>query len=289
MMDHARFRPYPRICIGLNSLCYATTELDVTLERRRIVVKSYSARMNRIPPDSDLIKRAQDGDSEAFGALFQKHRPQIYLVCLRMTGNTAEAEDLTQDAFLQVFRKIAAFRGESAFGTWLHRIAVNTVLMHFRKKPRGQVSLDEPYESDSPKLRHEYGIRDRCLVGCIDRIALARAVEQLPPGYRTIFLLHEVEGYEHQEIAEMLSCTVGNSKSQLHKAKQRFRELLTHSPEAQSSVQSGGACHNKRAIPKPKDWSLRIGKESMNATNSTRAPIEKANSVTGLRPSDLAA
>jgi RNA polymerase sigma-70 factor (ECF subfamily) len=199
-----------------------------------------------------------------------------------MTGNTAEAEDLTQDAFLQVFRKIAAFRGESAFATWLHRIAVNTVLMHFRKQPRGQVSLDEPYESDSPKARHEYGIRDRYQVGCIDRIALARAVEQLPPGYRTIFLLHEVEGYEHQEIAEMLSCTAGNSKSQLHKARQRFRELLTSSPEAQSPVQSVESRGNKRAIPKPKDWSPRIGKENKNTTNSDRSPIEKADPVTGV-------
>ena len=278
-MDHARFRPYPQVCIGLNSLCYAIAELDVILEGRGSLVKSHSARMNTVPATSDLIKRAQEGDSEAFGALFQEHRSRIYLVCLRMTGNTAEAEDLTQDAFLQVFRKIAAFRGESAFATWLHRIAVNTVLMHFRRKPKGQVPLDEPYESDSPKLRHEYGIRDGYLVGCIDRIALARAVEQLPPGYRTIFLLHEVEGYEHQEIAEMLSCTAGNSKSQLHKAKQRFRELFTHSPESQSPVQSGGACHNKRAIPKPKDWSLRIGKENKNATNSSRAPIEKTNSA----------
>jgi RNA polymerase sigma-70 factor (ECF subfamily) len=228
-------------------------------------VKSHSARMNTIPPASDLIKRAQEGDSEAFGALFQQHRPQIYSVCLRMTGNTAEAEDLTQDAFIQVFRKIAAFRGESAFATWLHRITVNTVLMHFRKKPRGQVSLDEPYESDTPRLRHEYGIRDRYLAGCIDRIALARAVEQLAPGYRTIFLLHEVEGYEHREIAEMLSCTAGNSKSQLYKARQRFRELLTQLPEAQSPVRRGRSCRNKRALPKPEDWSLRIGKEIATA------------------------
>lgn len=252
-------------------------------------MKSQFAHMNTISPASNLIKRAQGGDSEAFGALFQEHRSQIYSVCLRMTGNTAEAEDLTQDAFLQVFRKIAAFRGESAFATWLHRIAVNTVLMHFRKKPRGQVSLDEPYENDSPKMRHEYGIRDRYQVGCIDRIALARAVEQLSPGYRTIFLLHEVEGYEHQEIAEMLSCTAGNSKSQLHKARQRFRELLAHSPEAQSPVQSGGTSRNKRAIRKPKESGHRIGKKNRNATNSTRAPIEKTNFMTGVRPSGLAA
>lgn len=251
-------------------------------------MKSHFARTNSISPVSNLIKRAQGGDSEAFGALFQEHRSQVYSVCLRMTGNTAEAEDLTQDAFLLVFRKIAAFRGESAFATWLHRIAVNTVLMHFRKRPRNQVSLDEPYESDGPK-RHDYGIRDTYQVGCIDRIALARAVEQLSPGYRTVFLLHEVEGYEHQEIAEMLSCTAGNSKSQLHKARQRFRELLTHSPEAQSPVRSGRAWRDKRAIPKLKDLGLRSGRKNKSASNSNRAPMEKTNCVAGIRSSDLAA
>ena len=252
-------------------------------------MKSHFARTNTISPVSNLIKRAQGGDSEAFGTLFQEHRSQIYSVCLRMTGNPAEAEDLTQDAFLLVFRKIAAFRGDSAFATWLHRIAVNTVLMHFRKKPKGQVSLDEPHESDSLKSRHDYGIRDRYQVGCIDRIALARAAEQLSPGYRTIFLLHEVEGYEHQEIAEMLSCTAGNSKSQLHKARQRFRELLTHSPEAQSQAQNGKAWRNKRAIPKPKDLGLRIGRKNKNAINFNRAPIEKTKFVAGIRSSNLAA
>lgn len=176
-----------------------------------------------------------------------------------MTSNTAEAEDLTQDAFLQVFRKIRKFRGDSAFSTWLHRIAVNTVLMHFRKKPLCHVSLDEPYkDSDGAKLRLEYGTRDRNLAGCIDRIALARAMKQLPPGYRTIFLLHEVEGYEHQEIAEMLSCSVGNSKSQLYKARLRFRELLAFSPVVKLAVRSGQSRATKRAKPKPDNWDLRI-------------------------------
>src|SRR5947209_20478593 len=144
-----------------------------------------------------------------------------------MTNNTAEAEDLTQDAFLQVFRKLLTFRGDSALSTWLYRIAVNTVLMHFRKKSLRQISLDEPYNQDAKVVRREYGSRDDRLTGCIDRIALARAIKELPHGYRTIFLLHEVEGYEHQEIAELLDCSVGNSKSQLHKAKLRIRELLS--------------------------------------------------------------
>src|ERR1700757_4046462 len=191
----------------------------------------------RLDSDLDLVKRAQRGDSDAFAALFHAHKARIYSVCLRMTNNAAEAEDLTQDAFLQVFRKIATFRGDSAFSTWLHRIAVNTVLMHFRKKSLIQVSLDEPYSnSDGAKVRREYGAQDNCLAGCVDRVALANAIKDLPQGYRTIFVLHEVEGYEHQEIAEMLGCSVGNSKSQLHKAKLRIRELLSQSPEATPAI-----------------------------------------------------
>jgi RNA polymerase sigma-70 factor, ECF subfamily len=185
----------------------------------------------RFDSDLDMVKRAQQGDSDAFAALFHQHKARIYSVCLRMTNNTAEAEDLTQDAFLQVFRKLATFRGDSALSTWLYRIAVNTVLMHFRKKALRQISLDEPYNQDAKTVRREYGSRDDRLTGSVDRIALARAIKELPDGYRTIFLLHEVEGYEHQEIAELLDCSVGNSKSQLHKAKLRIRELLGRSRE----------------------------------------------------------
>lgn len=177
--------------------------------------------------DRELIKRAQQGDAHAFASLFHAHKAKVYAVCLRLTNNTAEAEDLTQDAFLQVFRKLPTFRGDSALSTWLYRIAVNTVLMRFRKKTLRQVSLDEPCDQDARFVRREYGSRDARLAGSIDRIALTRAIAELPEGYRTIFLLHEVEGYEHQEIAELLDCSVGNSKSQLHKAKLRIREILS--------------------------------------------------------------
>jgi RNA polymerase sigma-70 factor, ECF subfamily len=226
-------------------------------------VTTDSATAGTIPSASDLIKRAQEGDSDAFGILFHTHKARVYSVCLRMTSNIAEAEDLTQDAFLQVFRKIRKFRGDSAFSTWLHRIAVNTVLMHFRKRLLSQVSLDEPYNSDGAKLRHEYGTRDKHLAGCIDRVALARAMKQLPPGYRTIFLLHEVEGYEHQEIAEMLSCTVGNSKSQLYKARLRFRELLQPLPEAQRAVRPGQSFAKKPAKLATGNWGQRIGRDEV--------------------------
>jgi RNA polymerase sigma-70 factor, ECF subfamily len=198
----------------------------------------------RFDPNSDPVRRAQQGDAEAFAALFHAHKARIYSVCLRMTNNTAEAEDLTQDAFLQVFRKLSTFRGDSALSTWLYRIAVNTVLMRFRKKALRQISLDEPSHQDSKPVRREYGSTDDRLVGSVDRIALARAIQELPDGYRTIFLLHEVEGYEHQEIAEMLNCSVGNSKSQLHKARLRIRELLrpprTTQPQEQRKKQEVG-------------------------------------------------
>jgi len=176
--------------------------------------------------DLDLVRRAQEGDSDAFASLFHAHKARVYSVCLRLANNTAEAEDLTQDAFVQAFRKLSMFRGDSALSTWLYRIAVNTVLMRFRKKALLQVSLDEPDNQDARSVRREYGSKDARLASSVDRIALTRAIGELPGGYRTIFLLHEVEGYEHQEIAELLNCSVGNSKSQLHKARLRIRESL---------------------------------------------------------------
>jgi RNA polymerase sigma-70 factor (ECF subfamily) len=151
----------------------------------------------------------------------------VYSLCLRMLGNVAEAEDLTQEAFLQLYRKIGTFRGDSAFSTWLHRLAVNVVLMHLRKKGLPQVSLEEtlePSSDDGP--RKDIGARDLQLSGSIDRVTLERAVENLPPGYRLVFVLHDVEGYEHNEIAGMLDCSIGNSKSQLHKARMKLRDLL---------------------------------------------------------------
>jgi RNA polymerase sigma-70 factor (ECF subfamily) len=197
---------------------------------------------------SHLIRRAQRGDSDAFAALFHAHKTRIYSICLRMTNNAAEAEDLTQEAFLQVFRKIETFRGASAFSTWLHRIAVNTVLMRFRKKSLRQVSLDEPYSgADGATMRREYGAKDDHLAACVDRVALASAIKGLPHGCRTMFLLHEVEGYEHQEIADMLGCSVGNSKSQLHKAKRRIRESLAHASGARSTAGRVGESSNKHS------------------------------------------
>ena len=174
-----------------------------------------------------LVKRAQEGDEHAFAALFEMHKKRVYSVCLLMTKDVAEAEDLTQEAFLQVFRTIGTFRGEAAFSTWLYRIAVNTVLMKLRRqKAKPALSLNEPISPDSPSLSHDIGMKDLQLSGTIDRIALLRAIDELPEGCRTIFALHEIEGYQHHEIAKLLHCSIGNSKSQLHKAKLKMRELL---------------------------------------------------------------
>jgi len=179
------------------------------------------------PIDDDVMIRAQAGDHQAFAHLYSLHKRRIYSLCLRMVGNVAEAEDLTQEAFLQLHRKIATFRGDSAFSTWLHRLAINVVLMHLRKKGLRLMSLDEamePVPDEGPG--RSFGAPDLSLVGSIDRLALERAVTALPAGYRLIFVLHDVEGYEHNEIADMLDCSIGNSKSQLHKARLKLRDAL---------------------------------------------------------------
>ena len=175
----------------------------------------------------NLVRRAQAGDEQAFADLFNQHKSRVYSVCLLMTRDVAEAEDLTQEAFLQVFRTLELFRGEAAFSTWLYRIAVNTVLMRLRRrKAPPMISLDEPVLPESPSMRRDLGKTDPDLAGVVDRIALRRAMEDLPDGCRTIFDLHEVEGYQHHEIAQRLHCSIGNSKSQLHKAKLKLRDLL---------------------------------------------------------------
>jgi RNA polymerase sigma-70 factor, ECF subfamily len=176
--------------------------------------------------DLELLRLAQEGNEDAFAALFHAHKGKVYSLSLRMTCNATEAEDLTQDAFLQVFRKLGTFRGDSALSTWIYRVAVNTILMHFRKKGLRPLSLEEPANAESSALKRESGKIDERLSTSIDRIALTRALQELPAGYRTIFLMHEVKGYDHGEIARQLRCTVGNSKSQLHRARLRMRELL---------------------------------------------------------------
>jgi RNA polymerase sigma-70 factor (ECF subfamily) len=201
--------------------------------------------------EAEAIRRAQQGDAEAFERIYRLHNRRVYALCLRMVGNTAEAEDLTQEAFLQLFRKIGTFRGESAFSTWLHRLAVNVVLMRLRKKTLAQTSLEEVTEPDEDVggPRKDIGGPDLRLSGSVDRVNLERAVEQLPPGYRSVFVLHDVQGYEHNEIATIMNCSIGNSKSQLHKARMRLRQLLQEfardraREERQAAKGSSGGSH----------------------------------------------
>ena len=178
--------------------------------------------------DAELIQRAQKGEEQAFEAIFNTYKRKIYYLCLRMMGgNTAEAEELTQEAFMQVFRKIQSFRGESSFSTWLHRVSTNVVLMRLRKKKPIETPFDDAEESEqSERPPKEFGAPDVQLTGLVDRVWIDRAVARLPKGCRQVFLLHDVLGCEHHEIAALLDYSVGNSKSQLHKARMRLRKLL---------------------------------------------------------------
>jgi len=182
----------------------------------------------RSATEAEAIRLAQAGDAAAFEHLYQLHSRRVYALCLRMVGNPSDAEDLMQEAFLQLFRKIGTFRGESAFSTWLHRMTVNVVLMRLRKKSLPAASLEETTEPDEETggPRKDIGAPDLRLSGAVDRVNLERSIEKLPPGYRTVFVLHDVQGFEHNEIAGIMGCSVGNSKSQLHKARTRLRELL---------------------------------------------------------------
>jgi RNA polymerase sigma-70 factor (ECF subfamily) len=178
--------------------------------------------------EAQAIRLACKGDSNAFEFLYKSHSRRVYGLCLRMARNPTEAEDLAQEAFLQLFRKIHTFRGESSFSTWLHRLTVNIVLMQLRKKRHPEVSLDAKDESGEEDSRPliELGEVDLRLSGMLDHVNLSKAIDQLPRGYKEMFILHDVHGYEHNEIAEILGCTIGNSKSQLFKARQHLRKLL---------------------------------------------------------------
>ena len=177
--------------------------------------------------EAEAIRQAKDGDAAAFEYLYKAHCRRVYNVCSRMIKNPADAEDLTQQAFLQLFRKIGTFRGESGFSTWLHRVTVNIVLMHLRrKKPTESLAEDLERHSSNGEGPRELGSRDASMLGAIDRLNLTRAIRKLPSGYKRLFLLYDVIGYEHSEIAGLLGCSTGCSKSQLHKARRRLRRLL---------------------------------------------------------------
>jgi RNA polymerase sigma-70 factor, ECF subfamily len=187
-------------------------------------IMTWTAERSEPATDLELVRAAAAGDSRAFEKLYELHYRRVYSLCLRMLGNPAQAEDLTQDIFLQVYRKLGSFRGDSAFTTWLHRLTVNQVLMHFRK--RG-VKMEQTTEEGDFTDVVDTPLQSTRRASLIDRLALDQAIAELPPGYRTVFVLHDVEGYEHGEIAKLLGVSVGTSKSQLHKARMRLRDLLS--------------------------------------------------------------
>jgi RNA polymerase sigma-70 factor (ECF subfamily) len=173
--------------------------------------------------DLNLARRIAEGDMQAFEELYSRYHRRVYTLCLRMTSNVAEAEDLAQEIFIHVYRKIGSFRGESAMMTWLHRVTVNKVLMHFRKNSVRRERTTSDGEAPEPAAKARETPSQSLAV---DRIALDRAIAQQPPGYRMAFILHDVEGYEHSEIARICGSAVGTSKSQLHKARKKLHELL---------------------------------------------------------------
>jgi RNA polymerase sigma-70 factor (ECF subfamily) len=203
-------------------LSAATVQVDrvhVALEKP-IGLKSVGP---AITTDFNLTRAAAAGDMRALGELYERYRHRVYAVCISMTRNAAEAEDLTQEVFVSLVKKIGSYRGESQFTTWLHRLTVNCVLMHFRRPSRREQNFTD--------LENVVPIAPRLSVPLLpgpltDKIAFKSAVARLPKGCRTVFVLFDLAGYEHEEIAKLLGCTAGTSKSQLHRARLKLRKIL---------------------------------------------------------------
>jgi len=208
----------------INTDYYPLWQSNQYLPEAKTEATPVSDQASTLVSDQALAVAAAKGEMAAFEELYKRHNRRVFSVCLRMTHNVSEAEDLAQEAFIQLFRKIGSFRGESAFTTWLHRLTVNQVLMHFRKK---SVKLERTtQEGDTPE-QVVRGTQNPNTMPVVDRIALDRAIAQLPPGYREVFMLHDVEGHDHEEVAQMLGVATGTSKSQLHKARMKLRRLLS--------------------------------------------------------------
>ena len=182
--------------------------------------------------EQEAVGRAQNGDAAAFEYLYKVHGRRVYSVCLRMLRNREEAEDLTQQVFMQMFRKIGTFRSEGRVSTWLHRIAVNAVLMHWRGKRPSEVQINET--DDSPATVYS---PHPSQIDTVDWVSLIRAIRNLPRKSKRLFLLHHVMGYEHHEIATMVGCSIGTSKSQVHKACVRLRRLLEGHKESTRKIE----------------------------------------------------
>jgi RNA polymerase sigma-70 factor (ECF subfamily) len=171
------------------------------------------------PGLAPLVRRAQEGDVAAFERLYRDNVGRVFALCLRLSGDPGRAEELAQDVFVRAWQKLGSFEGKSAFSTWLHRLAVNVVLGERRSDATRNAKVFatddlEPY--DRPRRVHDPGVR----------MDLERAIATLPPGARSVFVLHDVEGFKHEEIAEMQGLAVGTCKAQLHRARKLLREAL---------------------------------------------------------------
>ncbi len=208
----------------------ATTETlnyPIIQDNKAVVLNENAAETETVDvsslSDYELTQASSKGDMVAFEEVYNRHHRRVYAICLRMMKSTSGAEDLTQDVFIQLHRKIGSFRGDSAFTTWLHRLTVNQVLMHFRKRT---VKFEKTTEEGETPVQIVRGSEKPGKMPVVDKIAIQNAIKQLPNGYRNVFLLHDVEGFEHEEVARILGCSVGTSKSQLHKARLKLRKLL---------------------------------------------------------------
>ncbi len=188
-----------------------------------LVNQELQTEFDEATPDIDLCRMAAAGNIAAFEVIYERYHRRTFSLCLRMMGSQTEAEDLTQEVFIQLFRKIGSFRGDSAFSTWLHRLTVNQVLMYFRRR-----SVKNERTSDDGEIPEQTvtGSANPRKMQVIDRIALKNAIAELPYGYKNVFILHDVEGFEHEEVARLMGISVGTSKSQLHKARLKLRTLL---------------------------------------------------------------
>jgi RNA polymerase sigma-70 factor (ECF subfamily) len=202
----------------------AKVPYNITGELREFQVSVSDAEaFDTSAPDIELCRLAANGNLAAFELIYERYHRRTYSLCLRMSSSQTEAEDLTQEVFIQLFRKIGSFRGDSAFSTWLHRLTVNQVLMHFRRRSVKNERTSEDGEMPEQTVR---GSANPNKMQVVDRIALKNAIAELPNGYRNVFVLHDVEGFEHEEVARMMGISVGTSKSQLHKARLKLRGLL---------------------------------------------------------------
>jgi len=172
---------------------------------------------------TDESQQLTESEQQTFHELYQKYHERVYSICLRMTRNASESEDLTQDVFIQLFRTIGSFRGESAFRTWLHRLTVNRVLMHFRKR---KVRPELTSANGELPVYIVAGTEDPKRMRIVDRILLSEVITKLPEGYRQPIILHDIQGLEHREIAERRGRSIGTSKSQLHKGRVMLRRLI---------------------------------------------------------------